>query len=83
MAINTTYIVSPVFTATEVIVLFFTGVTAEAGFRSLFRRFVLERDYLCRIAFLYVGFAGTVTRLTAGYFALPAADLPEGGMRSM
>jgi hypothetical protein len=61
VAVGTTDVVAPVFTAAEVIVLFLARVAAKTRFRNLFGGLVLKRDYLGRIAFLDVGFAGTMT----------------------
>jgi hypothetical protein len=83
VAIRTTDVVAPVFPAPEVVVLFLAGVAAETCFRDLFRRLVLERDYLCGIAFLDVGFARTMTRFTACDFSLPTGYAFKLGMRGM
>jgi hypothetical protein len=64
-------------------VFLLAGMTCEASLRRLFRRFILERNDLCRISLLYVGPAGTVARLTTGNFRFPAADCAEFGVRGM
>ena len=83
MTVGATDIVAPVFAAPEVVVFFSTGVTRETGFGSFFGRFVLERNYLSRIAFFAMGFARPMARFAAGYFSFPTADLHQAGVRGM
>jgi hypothetical protein len=73
MTISATYVVAPVFAATEVIVLFLARMTGETSLRGRLGRFILERNDLGWIAFFYVSLAGTVARLTTSNFSLPAA----------
>jgi hypothetical protein len=72
VAVGTANVVPPVFAAPEVIVLFFTCMTGETRFRNCLGRFVLERNDLRRITFLYVRLAGTVARFATRNFSLPA-----------
>jgi len=83
MAIDTTDVVAPVFTATEVVVLLSARVTAQTGFRNFFWRLVLERNDLRGIAFCNVGLAWSMARLAARRFLFPTAKLYELSMRSM
>ena len=73
--IGATDIIAPVLSATKIVALFFARVARETSLGDLFRRFILERDNLFRIAFFRVSLAGTVTRFTPGNFSLPTADL--------
>ena len=75
VTVRTADIVAPVLSATKIVVLFLARVTGETSLGDLFRRFILERDSLFRIAFFGVSLAGTVTRFTPGNFSLPTADL--------
>ena len=77
MAISTTDIVAPVLAAAEVIVLLLAGVASQTCFRDFFRRFVLERDDLLRIAFFNVCLAWSMARLAAGHFVFLTADFYE------
>ena len=71
MTVSATDVVAPVFAAAEVVVLFSSRVAAQAGFGDLFRRFVLERNDLGRIAFLHVGLAWSMTGFAPGHFLFP------------
>ena len=77
VAIGTTDVVAPVFATTEVVVLFPARVATKTRLRSLFRRFLLERDDLRRIAFFDVGFAWPMTRLATSHLVFPTGDLRE------
>ena len=81
MAVSTTDVVAPVFAAAEVVVLFSPGMAAQTRFGDLFRRLVLERDDLGGIAFLRVGLAWSMTRLTACHSVFPALQTPKLGVR--
>jgi hypothetical protein len=84
MTVTTADIVTPVFAAPEVVVLFFTGVAAKTRFGNLFGRFVLEGDNLGRIAFFGMGLAGSMTGFAASNFSFPTAypfKLSVGSMR--
>lgn len=81
MAIGTADVITPVFSASEVVVLFSACMAGETRFGDFFGRFVLEGDDLSRIAFFNVGFAGTVTGFTAGDFILPTAYFRELSVR--
>ncbi len=74
MTVGATNIVAPVLAAPEIIVLFSTRVARETGFGNFFGRFILERNYLRRVAFFAVSLAGTMARLTASNFSFPTAD---------
>jgi len=81
VAIGATDIVTPVLATAEVVVLFSAGVTSQTGLGDLFRRLVLERNDLLRIALFAVCLAGTVARLAAGHLVFPTADFYELGVR--
>ena len=83
MAIHTAYIVAPVFTATEVVAFFLARVAGETSLRYLFRRFILKRNDLFRIALFGVSFARPVTGLATGYLSFPTANVCQLGMRSV
>jgi hypothetical protein len=80
MAIYATDVVSPVFTATEVVVLFLARVTAKTRLRRDFRRFVFERNDLRWITFFNVRLTWTMTRLATRYLLFPTTDLSELSM---
>ena len=82
MAIGTTDIVAPVFTAAKVVVLFSSRMAGQTSFGNLLGRFVLEGNDLCRVTFGYVVLAWSVTRFTAGYFVFPATEIAQFGMGS-
>ena len=75
VAIDTTDVVAPVFTAPEVVVFFSAGVTSKTTFGHLFRRLVFEGDDLLGIAFLSVCLAGTMARFATRHLALPTRKL--------
>ena len=77
VAISATDVVAPVLAAPEVIVLFLARMTRETRLGDLFRRFVLERNDLLRIAFLAVGLAWTMTGLATRHFVLPTGKRRE------
>ena len=72
VAVGAADVVAPVFAAAEVVVFLTAGVAAQARFRRLFGRLVLEGDDLRRIAFFNVRLAWTMARFTARYLRLPA-----------
>ena len=74
VAICTTYVVAPVFTAPEVIVLLSSGVTCKTRLGCFFGGLVFEGNDLGRIAFFHVRSAGTMTRLAPSHFPLPTAN---------
>ena len=73
VTISTPDVVAPMLAAAEVVVLFFSCVAGQTGFRSFFGRFVFERNDLRRIAFFRVGLAWPVTGFATRYFAFPTA----------
>ena len=75
MAIRTTNVVTPVFATAEVVVLLSARVTGQTRLRDFLGRLVFEGNDLLRIAFLNMGLAWTMTRLTARYLLFPATDL--------
>jgi hypothetical protein len=77
MAVSAADVISPMFTATEVVVFFFPGVAGQARFRDLLGSLVLERDDFRRVAFCDVIFAGSMTRLAPGDFVLPAPEIGQ------
>jgi len=81
MAVSATDVVAPVFAAPEVVVFFPAGVAAQTRFGNLFGRFVLEGNYLLRIAFLRVRLTWTMTRLATRHLVIPTADFDELSMR--
>ncbi len=83
MAIDTTDVIAPVFTATEVVVFLSAGVTGETSFRYLLRRLVLEGNNLLGIPFLSVRFAWTMARLAARHLAVPTRKFRQLSMRRM
>lgn len=74
MTIATAYVVAPMLAAAKVVVLLFAGMAGKARLGNLFRRLVLERDYLLRIAFFGVSFTRTVASLAARDLSFPATD---------
>ena len=84
MTVRATNIIPPVLSATEVVALFFPGMTAQTSLGNLFRGLVLERNYLGYVsAAVDVRFARTVTRLTSGRFIFPATQLGKLCVRRM
>ena len=83
VTIGTANIIPPVFATTKVVPLFLARMAAKTGLSRFFRRFVLERNDLCRIAFCYVVLTRTMTRFAAGDLALPTANLGQLGVRCM
>ncbi len=81
VAVGATNVVAPVFTAPEVVVVFFAGVTTKTGLGDFFRRLGLERNDLLRIAFLEVRLAWSMTRLATSDFSFPTIDSGESGVR--
>src|SRR4029078_3384056 len=77
MAVSTANVVPTVFTTSQVVALFPAGVTGQTRLRDLLRRFVLKPNDLCRVAFLVVKLAGTMTSLTSCNLILPAGDARE------
>lgn len=69
--------------AAKVVVFLFAGMTAQTSFRDLFRRFVLERDDLFRVAFFTVRLAWSMTGLAACYLLFPTGELYELRMRGV
>jgi hypothetical protein len=74
-------VISPMLTATEVIVFLFPSVTGQTGFGDLLRGFVFERDDFCGVAFGDVLFTWSMTRFTSGDLVLPAAETAQFCMR--
>ena len=83
MTICAAYVVAPVFTATEVVVFLFAGMTAETGLRGFFGRFRFEGNDFLWIAFFEVSLAWSMTRLAAGHLSFPTVVAGEAGVRSM
>jgi hypothetical protein len=83
MAISATYVVTPMFATSKVVVFFFACVTGETGFGDRFRRFVLERNDLCGIAFLDMRLPRPMTGFTAGNLVFPTPKTSELGVRGM
>ncbi len=81
MAVSATDVVAPVLAAAEVVVFLSAGVTGQARLRGFFRRLVLERNDLLRIAFLEVRLAWSMTRLATSDFSFPTIDSGESGVR--
>lgn len=81
VTIGAANIVAPVFAPTKVVALLFARMAGETGFRSFFRRFVLERNNLCRIAFGDVVLAGAMTRFTTRHLVFPTADFGQLSVR--
>jgi hypothetical protein len=77
MTIDAADVISPVLASPKIVVLFSTGMTTKTGLRDFFRRFVLERNDLLRIAFREVSFARSMTGLTASHFSFPATEFSE------
>ena len=77
MTICATDVVAPVFATTEVIVLFSSRMTRQAGFRDLLCGLVFEGDDLRRIAFLDVRLAWSMTCFTSGYLVFPTAQIAK------
>ena len=71
MTICAAYVVAPVFTATEVVVFLFAGMTAETGLRGFFGRFRFEGNDFLWIAFFEVSLAWSMTGLTTCYLSFP------------
>ena len=74
VAIRTADVVAPVLTTPEIVVLFLARVARETSLGNFFRRFVLERNDLCRIAFFRVSLARAMTGLTPRNLSFPTAD---------
>lgn len=83
VAISATDVVSPMLTASEVVVLFSAGMTDKAGFRNCFGSHGFERSHLGRITLFNVSLAGPMTRFASGYLSFPTANCCQLGMRSM
>src|SRR5262245_3462619 len=81
MAVSAADVVAPVFATAEVVVLFSPRMTGQTRFRDLFRRLVLERNDLGRIAFLRVGLAWSMTSLTTGHPVVPPLQTAGFGVR--
>jgi hypothetical protein len=83
VTVRATNIDAPVLAASEIVVFFFTRVAGEAGLGNFFRRFVLERNHLRRIAFFNVDPAWPMARFAASYLSFPTADRGKFGVRCM
>ena len=83
VAIRTAYVVAPVLSAAEVVVFLSAGVAAKTCFGDFFGGLVFERNDLCRVAFLTVSLAGTMTSFATSHLSFPAAYARELGMRGM
>jgi len=81
VAVGTTDVVAPMLATPEVVVLFSSGMTAQARFGDLLRRFVFERDDLGGIAFFDVFLAWTMTGLTTRHLVFPTLQRAELGVR--
>ena len=66
-------VVAPVLATPEVVVLFPARMTGETSLRDRFRRFILKRNDLLRIAFFGVSFTRPVTRLATRHLSFPTA----------
>ena len=77
MTIDTTDVVAPVLAAAEVIVLFFSCVTGQTGFRNFFRRFVLKGDDLLWITFFGVRLTWTMAGFATRHLIVPTTNLSE------
>ena len=74
MAICTTDVVAPMFSAPEVSVLFSSGMAGETCLRCFFWRLVFEGNNLLGIAFFRVSFTGAVTSLATRHLPFPTAN---------
>lgn len=74
MAICTTDVVAPMFSAPEVIVLFSSGMAGKTCLRRFFWRLVFEGNNLLGIAFFRVSFTGAVTSLATRHLPFPTAN---------
>ena len=84
MTIDAADVVAPVFTATEVVVLFPAGVTGETSLRSILGVLGLKReDDFFRIAFFRVRLAWSMTRFTAGNASFPTGERCQPRVRSV
>ena len=83
MAVSTADVVPPMLSPTEVVPLFFAGVTRQTGLGCFLRAFVLERNDLGRIAFGNMVLAGTVTRFASRYLVFPTAHLGKLSVRGV
>ena len=83
MAISAAHIITPVFTAAEVVTFLFTRMTGKAGLRNRFGRLVFERDDLCGIAFFRVSLPRSMASFAACYLVFPGVDSREASVRSM
>jgi hypothetical protein len=81
VAIDTANIITPVLAPAEVVSLFLARMAGKAGLRGVFRRLVLERNYLERIAFSDMVLTRAMTRFTAGDLALPTTNGGKSGVR--
>ncbi|MDQ1639201.1 MAG: hypothetical protein QOF62_2540 [Pyrinomonadaceae bacterium] len=77
VAFSATNVVAPVFAAAEVVVLFLPGMAGKTIFRNFLRRFVLEGNDFCRIAFFGVRLTWAMAGFASGHFILPRAYARE------
>jgi len=84
VTIDAADVVAPVFTATEVVVLFPAGVAGETSLRSILRVLGLKReDDFFRIAFFRVRLAWSMTRFAPGNAYLPTSESRQPRVRSV
>jgi hypothetical protein len=78
VALRASDVIAPVFSATEVVVIFLAGVALQARLGGSLRIQLLEGNYLCLIArSLDVCFAGSVARLATDDLTFPGGDRVE------
>jgi hypothetical protein len=75
VTISATNVVAPVFSPTEVISLFSSGMATQTSFRDLFGRFVFVGNDFGRIAFFDVGLARAMTGFATSHLILPTSHL--------
>ena len=83
VAVSAADVVAPMLTTTEVVVLFFAGVTPQTGLSGFLRRLVLKGDDLGGVALFSMGLARSVTGFTACDLCVPALYFRKVCMRSM
>ncbi len=83
MAIGATYVVPPVLTAPEIIVLFFACVTGQASLGNHLRRLVIEADYLLWIGLFNVSPAWPMASFTPGGLVFPTTHRRKFGVGSV
>ena len=80
MTVSAAYVVSPMFATTKVVTFFSSRMTRKARFGNLFRRLVLEGNYLFRVAFFHVGLSRSMTSFATSDLVFPPTYLRQFGM---